>query len=108
MALFPPRRVFCTASVRASTPKSFQDNPSHKGGPWPAACGRYCVQLKLGFGVGQMKRVDLLLACIVFLHGSSPLFGGTSDPQPQPRSPAPEGPRATEAYSENSSEKKCG
>jgi hypothetical protein len=43
-----------------------------------------------------MKRTYLLLACVVFLYGSSPLFGGT--PDPQPRSAAPANPRAVEAY----------
>jgi hypothetical protein len=28
----------------------------------------------------NMKRPDLLLACVVFLYGSSPIFGGTASP----------------------------
>lgn len=46
-----------------------------------------------------MKRTDLLLACVVFLYGSSPLFGGTPNPQPRPDSTAPSSPSAAEAYS---------
>jgi uncharacterized protein YdeI (BOF family) len=38
-----------------------------------------------------MKRTDLLLACVVFLYGASPMFGGTA-------SPAKSFSRAVEAY----------
>jgi uncharacterized protein YdeI (BOF family) len=44
-----------------------------------------------------MKRADLLLACVVFLYGSSPMFGGT--PNSQTRRAVPAAPRAVEGYS---------
>jgi hypothetical protein len=45
-----------------------------------------------------MKKADLLLACVVFLCGSSPMFGGTGNPATDTAQPAA-APRAAEAYS---------
>lgn len=45
-----------------------------------------------------MKRIDLLLGCVVFLYGSLPIFNGIASAAPAPAPAAAARSRAVEAY----------